>query len=140
MNIIKRLIAVVSKRPDSTPKRVPWYTGPPTFPTDRHYVPSPAPGNVAEFPRRSLVVENDDPLADTKPNRQSVIEAESPHADEATEPIHPTTRLDPGAYDHLFPPAQPGDEDYLEATRPEDRSADEPQDPESPETPDSLPQ
>jgi hypothetical protein len=70
-------------------------------------------------------------------SRQGIVEPDPLEDTHPTQALHPTTRLEPGAYDHLFPPAQPGDEDYLEATPPGDLTT--PDDGEPPSTPGDLP-
>ena len=109
VDLIQRMFARLFKRPQP-PVRPPWYTGPPTFPdTPRVFQPPPPPIRTAT--REPVSIYND-PLNNTRPMQR--VEETRPTIP-AAPAIDPTPMTDiTKRYDHLFPPPQPGDEDYLE--------------------------
>lgn len=112
VDLIQRMFARLFKRPQP-PVRPPWYTGPPTFPdTPRVFQPPPPPVRSTPTTEPEPVSVYSDPLNHTRPMQR--VEATRPMLP-AAPAIDPTPLADPTRrYDHLFPPPQPGDEDYLE--------------------------
>jgi hypothetical protein len=115
VDLIQRMFTRLFKRPQPT-VRPPWYTGPPTFPdTPRVFQPPPPPRQAAppvRIPEPEPVSVYNDPLNNTRPMQR---------VDETRPMIPAAPVIDPipmaditRRYDHLFPPPQPGDEDYLE--------------------------
>ncbi len=117
IGLIRQLFTGLFKRPQPS-VRPPWYTGPPTFPdSPRVFQPPPPRQPVPSVPseltsRREPVSAYSEPLNNTRPMQR--IDATRPILP-APSVIDPTPLADATRrYDHLFPPPQPGDEDYLE--------------------------
>ncbi len=134
--MVERRIASFLKRP-ARMRQPPWYSGPPTFPA-QSLMPA-YPGEITHVPQGVQPVQNvePDPLEDTHPIRRAHIEPDPLEDTHPTRTVQATTKLAPGAYDHLFPPAQPGDDDYLEVGAPDQLPT--PLADELPAPPDDLP-
>jgi hypothetical protein len=109
------------------PPPVPWYNAPRNLSQKIYEPPAPAE-STPPHPAQPVIVhagkrefENDH--GDTRPMRrvevprlQSEVEEDTRPTQAVRLPAIPPKKPPPGPYDDLFPPAQPGDEDYLETS------------------------
>jgi hypothetical protein len=147
--VMKRLKTRFSRRIVET-RKIPWYTGPPTFPTKKQIAEmrntptmppaQPSVTSPVEFAHAPLLHQQPEnvepnPEEDTPRSRQAVIASDPLEDTHPTQAVRATTKLVIGSYDHLFPPAQPGDDDYLEVGAGDPATHEE----EVPTPPDDLP-
>jgi hypothetical protein len=125
-----RLRARRSRRPlfrAVPPPPVPWYNAPRNL-AQKIYEPPIQAEATPPHPARPVIVhagkrETDNDHGDTRPVRrvevprlQSEVEEDTRPTKAVRLPVIPPKKPAPGPYDDLFPPAQPGDEDYLETS------------------------
>ncbi len=127
---IREVFSEMFRRRQTPPSPPPWYTGPPTFPAARSLVPPPQQVSTVppDWAKITQVARQPDSLLH---DTQQVLSNTQPGQDEEdtrqSRAVHAPVR---GPYDDLFPPPQPGDEDYLEtdtsiAPVPEDQPPDD---------------
>jgi hypothetical protein len=109
------------------PPPVPWYDAPRNL-SQKIYEPPIQAEATPPHPARPVIVhagkrEADNDHGDTRPMRrvevprlQSEVEEDTKPTKAVRLPVIPPKKPPPGPYDDLFPPAQPGDEDYLETS------------------------
>lgn len=129
------------------PPPVPWYNPPRNLSQKIYEPPAPAE-STPPHPSRPVIVHagkraGDDDHSDTRPMRrvevprlQSEVEEDTKPTKAVRLPVIPPKKRPPGPYDDLFPPAQPGDEDYLETSHMEP-VPEQPKQPEQPTVPEA---